>query len=203
MRTISRLSRSPSLRFSFVPSLVSDIKCNISDSSRKVSHQPHKRREARKGGQRMNRRSREVGFIFIAAIRRDSTPGVVGPRGRQGPTSLGQSVAVVIINDATSNATSAFSPPPFLSSCLLPSPPRSLSSFPLTADSSLLPRFIPPSFRVPALVLRSTIVWELYRVYRIILFERLRWLKDACGNEESRSNVWLKWNNETRQLRQK
>jgi len=63
----------------------------------------------------MNRRSREVGFIFIAAIRRDSTPGVVvGSRGRQGPTSLGQSVAVVIINDATSNATSPFSPPSFL-----------------------------------------------------------------------------------------
>lgn len=56
-------------------------------------------------GQRVNRRCREVGFIFIAAIRRDSTLGVGNPReeGEQ-PTSLGQSVAVVTVNDATSNA---------------------------------------------------------------------------------------------------
>lgn len=141
----------------------------------------------------MNRRSREVGFIFIAAIRRDSTPGDVRPRGRQGPTSLGQSVAVVIINDATSNATSVFSPPPFLSSYLLPSLLRSLSSFSLTVDSSLLPRFVPPSFRVPALILRSTIVWGLYRVFTrwCVPYNsfsgRLRF-KNVCGNEESRLN---------------
>lgn len=115
----------------------------------------------RKSGQRMNRRSREVGFIFIAAIRQASTPGVVGPRGRQGPTSLGQSVAVVIINDATSNATSTFSPPLFPSSCLLPSP--LLSLYPRTADSSLLPRFVPPSFRVPAFEIHDRL-GTLYRV---------------------------------------
>lgn len=72
-------------------------------------------------------------------------------RGRE-PTSLGQSVAVVTVNDATSNAVGIFSASLSfsLSPCSL-----SLSSFPLTADSSLPPRFAlrrftsPHSFRDP------------------------------------------------------
>lgn len=113
-----------SVSLSFFPSLVSDkissIIFRIRREKTAISRINDARREKVARGWIGD--SREVGFIFIAAIRRDSTPGVVRPRRRQGPTSLGQSVAVVIINDATSNATSAFPPPPFLSSCLLPSP---------------------------------------------------------------------------------
>jgi len=125
------------------------------DLSRKVSHQPHKRRKARRGGQRMNRRSREVGFIFIVAIRRETRRRASSDReGGKDRRRWDNRVAVVIINDATSNATSVFSPPPFLSSCLLPSPLRSLFHrflLPLTRHCclvSFLRRFVfPHSFR--------------------------------------------------------
>lgn len=121
---------------------------------RVIARNPGHALSARKGGQRVNRRSREVGFIFIAAIRRDSTPerrrierGAKKRRGGKGKrrlTSLGQSVAVVTVNDATSNAVGIFSA----------SVSRSLSSsFSFSPSCSL---FSVPTYRARRIVIAAS-----------------------------------------------
>lgn len=138
----------------------------------------------------MNRRSREVGFIFIAAIRRE-TQRAERRRIEQGETggltSLGQSVAVVTVNDATSNAVGIFSA----------SISRSLS---LLSLHLLFPfSFSVPTYRAPDRHCRlvsflrrfaysfwgSMIVWGFYRVSSSVRVYRIRFPREMLAIRES------------------